>query len=72
VCRVFNFRPYAVVLRRRMQLAAVESMYNVASCTSMAEKENSQEEGPRNPYTLMIGQPWTVLNKNTGLILILS
>jgi len=26
VCRVFNFRPHAVVLRRRMQLAVVEPM----------------------------------------------
>ena len=49
VCRVFNFRPHAVVLRRRMQLAVVEPMSNVVSCTSMAGNENSQEEGPRTP-----------------------
>jgi len=32
-----------------MLLAVGEPMCNVVSCTSMAERENSQEEGPRNP-----------------------
>ena len=49
ICRVFNFRPRAVVLRRHMQLAVVEPMSNIVRCTSMAHKENSQEEGPRTP-----------------------
>jgi len=49
LCRVFNFRPHAVVLRRRMHLAVVEPMCNVVSCTLMAAREASQEEGPRKP-----------------------
>jgi len=50
VCRVFNFRPHAVVLRRRrMQLAAIEPISNVVSCASIAEREVLKEDGPRTP-----------------------
>jgi len=32
-----------------MQLTLVELICNIGSCTSMAERQNSQEVGPRNP-----------------------
>jgi len=33
VCRVFNYNPFSVVLRKGMRLAAIQSLNTIASCT---------------------------------------
>jgi len=33
VCRVFNYNPFSVVLRKGMRLAAIQSLDTIASCT---------------------------------------
>ena len=50
VCRVFNYNPFSVVLRKGMRLAAIQSLDTIASCTPYVSstEPNSVKREPIN------------------------
>ena len=48
VCRVFNFRPHTVVLRRGMRIAKIQSLATLASC-SLVNDKTQELSSPRVP-----------------------